>query len=248
MANENLNPHTFHEGYLKRLRAAERELERVEKRVRTLASRHEDIRQRKSELDSKITDRERQLAGLQSERNDLLGAWATATFEDDQDAMSTIQTKRAELDKTIAERETDIRSLRTSLDALEDTQREAAELRVRLEQLNHGNAYSFATELRNILVRHELGLKSRKSKAERTLPTVDLDTLELVREEEIPGYLEKKQAQQEELERAKQKRARQEQELKDRTSRQYIGAGQGGNRRAATIGEATKKIRETRGQ
>ncbi len=64
MANENLNPHTFHEGFLKRLRATERELDRVEKRVRTLASKDEDIRQRKSELDSKITDRERAVSAL----------------------------------------------------------------------------------------------------------------------------------------------------------------------------------------
>lgn len=245
---ELLSPHTFYEGFLKRLRAAERELTNVEKRVRTLATKTEDVRQRKSELDSKITDCERTVSALLGQRADLQGEWASATFSDDTETMESIQKRRQELDKRVEDYEQELSTLRTSLDALEDTSRETAELMVRLEHLNYGNAYSFATELRNILVRHELCLNSRKSEAQRTLPTIDPATLEAVREEEIPGYLEKKQARQEEVERARQERERREQELRERTSRQHIGAGQGGKPRASTIGAATEKIRETRGQ
>lgn len=248
MANENLNPRTFHEGYMKRLRAAELELERVEKRAKSLAEKHEDIRTRRIALEQELDEHNTAVQDLQTERASLQAEYMEASFNDDGEHISEIKKRRAELDKSIRQHETDIRTRRSSLDALEDTSREAAELHVRLEQLNYGNAYLFASELRNILVRHEAGLNSRKSEAERALPTVDLDTLELVREEEIPGYLEEKQAHQQEVERAQQERARKEQELKEKAGTPYIGAGQGGKPRASTIGAASEKIRATRGQ
>lgn len=248
MANENLNAHTFHEGYLKRLRAAERELDRVEKRVRTLATKHDDIRQKRESLQQEMDEHITVVGDLQAERASLQAEYMEASFNDDGKRISEIQERRATLDKSIKQHDKDIRGLQEQLNGLEDTTREAAELKVRLEQLSYGNAYLFASELRNILVRHEASLNSRKSEAERALPSLDLDTLELVREEEIPGYLEEKQRQQEAVERAKQERARKEQELKEKVSTPYIGAGQGGKPRASTIRAATEKIRATRGQ
>ncbi len=246
--NKEFNPYTFHEGYMKRLRAAERELTNVEKRVKSLDKKHEEIRTRRIALEQEMDERTTAVEDLQAERASLQAEYMEASFNDDGKRVSEIQERRATLDKSIKQHESDIRALQGQLDGLEDSTREAAELKVRLEQLSYGNAYLFASELRNILVRHESSLNSRKSEAERTLPSLELDTLELVREEEIPGYLEEKQRQQEAVERAKQERARKEQELKEKVSTPYIGAGQGGNPRASTIGAATERIRETRGQ
>jgi len=221
--NKELNPHTFHEGYMKRLRGAERELTNVEKRVKTLATKHASICAERESLTEQIRGRERTVSALLGQRSDLLGDWSLADFNGDTQAKENIQKRRAELDEQVEDKEQELSSLRTSLDALEDTSREAAELQVRLEQLNYGNAYSFATELRNILVRHELSLKSRKKEAERMLPTVDPATLEATREELVDGYLEKKQAHQESLERAQQERERQQQEHERRANTPYVG-------------------------
>jgi hypothetical protein len=43
--NKEPNPYTFHEGFMKRLRGAERELGNLEKRAKKLAEKHEDVRQ-----------------------------------------------------------------------------------------------------------------------------------------------------------------------------------------------------------
>ncbi len=221
--NKEINPRTFHEGYMKRLRAAERELERVEKRVKTLATKQEDIRTRRIALEQQIAEHDEAVAPLLEEREQLRERYTVAAFEGKAGEQEDIHKRREEIDEQVENHEQELSTLRISLDALEDTSREAAELRVRLEQLNYGDAYGFATELRNILVRHESALKSRKSDAERALPKADYGMLEAVRDELVDGYLEKKQRQADEVERAKQDRARKEQELKDKASTPYVG-------------------------
>lgn len=220
--SKGLNVHRLMEDFSKRVKAAERELTNVEKSTKTLAEKDAAIRSEREALTEQITEHERTLAGLQGERNDLLGAWATATFEDDQDAMSAVQAKRAELDDSIEKAEQDIRKLRTSLESLEDTSEAAARLKFRLEQINVGGtvANHFAWELKNALVGHFTGLGTRKQQAELSLPRVDAATLEAVREEELDGYLEEKQAKQDSA--LKEKQAKQEREQKDEQRRALV--------------------------
>ena len=138
--------------------------------------------------------------------------------------------------------------MRGRLAGLEDHSREIAEIYVRVEELNFGAAYLFATQLRIELVNNELRLKSRQGEVSKMLPRVDLGVLEAVRAEADPEHAEKKQREAERLEAARQYRIRNEQAIREKAQTPYRGAGQGGKPRAMTQREATEKIRATRGQ
>lgn len=235
-------------GFGDKLKDAERELTRLEKRAKTLRDKHDVAEAERESLEQQIQAAQEAISGAQGDRESLLGEWTRASFEGDTGAQREVQGKRAELDQSIESQQAELEGLRGRLAALEDHSREIAEIYVAVEALSFGAAYLFATQLRTKLVNNEVRLKSRQSEASRMLPRVDLEVLEAVRAEADPEHAEKKQQEAERLEAARQYRIRNEQNLQQKAQTQYIGAGQGGKRRAATIGEATEKIRETRGQ
>lgn len=178
----------------------------------------------------------------------LLEEWSLADFNGDTEAKESIQARRSEIDSAIEQHEQELSTLRISLADLGVMSREVAELAVKLDAIAFGNGYGFGSELRTALMKNESALNSRRKDARNSLPFVHPDTIEAVKEEDDPEYLVHKQAEQDRLEAARQARARTEKEAKEKVNTQYIGAGQGGSRRAATVGEATRKISETRGQ
>jgi hypothetical protein len=233
-------------GFADKLRAAEKELTRLEKRAKTLSEKHDVAEAERASLEDQIQAAQEAITAAQDDREGLLEEWTRASFEGDTQAQREVRGRKAELDQSIEDKQAELQGLRDRLEGLDDLSREIAEIYVAVEALSIGDAWLFATRLRTELVNNEVRLKSRQSEASKMLPRVDLDVLEAVRADADEEYLEKKQRREEELEAARQYRIRNEQNLQQKAQTQYIGAGQGGKRRAATIGEATRKIRETR--
>ncbi len=241
-----MNPHELMEGFSKRLKAAEKELAASEKRAKKLSEKHAAVCSERESLGQQIHEHERVVGSLQGQRSDLQGEWSEASFNGDTAAQRAIQNKRAELDKDIRSRQSELEELRTSLAELEDNGREIAEQVVNLEAIEFGAAWSFATQLRNELVNYVHALDSRRADARRILPSVHPEILEAVKEELVEGYAAEKQRQADEVEQARQERQRKEEEARQRANQQFVGTGEGGRPRATTIGEATKMLRGKR--
>ena len=231
-----------------KLRAAEKELARLEKRAKTLAEKHATVEAERESIEGQIYVREMAREAAQGAMEELFAEWSRAAFEGDTAAQAEVQGKRTQLQQEIDGHTEAIRSLQARKAELADHSREVAEIYVAIEGLRFGAAYNFATRLRTELVNNEVKLGSRQQAARQMLPKVDLAVLEAVRADTDEEYLEKKQKRELELEAARQYRARNEQELRKKASTPYRGAGQGGKPRAMTQAEATEKIRATRGQ
>lgn len=220
---EQLNPHDLMSKFSKRLKSAEKELEASEKAAMKLADKHASVCAERESLEQQIQDREQAVEALQNDRSKLLEEWSQADFNGDTEAKEAIQARRSEIDEKVEQHEQELSTLRTSLDDLEDTSREIAGLSVKLEAIEFGNAWMFATELRNHLMSYESALEKRQADARRALPFVHPDVIEAVKEEDDPEYLERKQAEQDRLEAARQYRMRNEQNLKKKATTPYVG-------------------------
>lgn len=220
MGDKEPNVHALMEGFSKRLKVAERELTNVEKSAKTLNEKDAAIREEREVLERQIAECEEFVAPLLEEREQLREKYTLAAFEGRAGEQEDIHKRREELDETVAEHRKHADKLRASLDSLDDTSEAAARLKFRLEQINYGSASVFVMELKKVLDRHVSGLGTRKQQAELSLPSFDPATLEAVREEEIDGYLEQKQAKAESAERAEQ--AREEREQKDAERRALV--------------------------
>jgi seryl-tRNA synthetase len=201
-----INPHELMEKFSKRMRASERELIACEKQAKKLSEKHEALCILRKSLTEQIHEQERTLGALQGQRTDLQGEWSTASFENNTAVQRTIQNQRADIDKSIEESKQDLLGLRERLDGLKDDSRAVAEQVVKLEGLNFGTAWTFATRLRNELVSYEHKLASRRNEARKMLPTVELAMLEDVKDDLVDGYAEDKRAQREVVALARQER------------------------------------------
>ena len=223
MANENLNPHDLMKRFSEKLKAAEKGLATAEKQAKKLADKHASVCAERESLTEQITEREEAVAPLLAEREQLRERYTVAAFEGKAGEQEDIHKRREEIDEKVEQHEQELSTLRTSLDDLGDMSREIAELVVKLESIAFGNAYQFGSELRTALIRYESTLNSRRDGARRLLPSVDLAVIEAVKEESDPEYLERKQRQADEVERARQDRARREQDRTDKASTPYVG-------------------------
>lgn len=234
-------------GFSDKLKDSEKELSRLEKRAKTLAEKQATADTEREGIEAQINARELATEASRGTMDGLFEDWTRASFEGDTQAQAELQSKRAQLQQEIEKHEEDIRQLRERKSELADLSADLAEVAVQLEDLSFGNAYMFASKLRTELLQNESKLKSRQQKARLGMPRVGPELMESVRAED-EDYVARKQEQELSAQQARQQRVQQENDLKVKAGIQYRGAGQGGKPRAATIGEATEKIKATRGQ
>lgn len=233
-------------GFAEKLRDAEKELARLEKRAGTLRDKHDVAEAERESIGQQLAAAEKAIEDARSDREALLAEWTRASFAGDTGTQREVQGKRAQLDQTIEQHDAELQTLRDRLAGLDDYSREIAETYAAVEALEFGAAWNFATRLRAELVSNELRLKSRQGEVSRMLPRVPLDVLEAVKADADPEHEEKKSKEADRLEAARQYRMKNEQNLQQKAGTQYRGAGQGGKPRAMTQAEATAKIRAER--
>lgn len=206
-----LDPRKLADGYLEKLRAADTEARRLTRAAEKLRKQQNTQDEKRQALEADLHKAQQTVSALGGERADLQLKWVEADFNVNTAAKRAIQQRRTELDKELAQAQEDERNLCESLDALEPLDREAAAVAVELDAFKTGNAFAFAEQLKQALMRHESDLRSRIDKARKTLPKYSYETMEAVKVATDEEYAEKKARQEEEQERRRaRERARQE--------------------------------------
>lgn len=234
-------------GYASKLEASQKELQKLETRAKKLAEKDAEMNAERISLEQQIDDRERAVEGFHDQRTGLLEEWSLADFNNDTQRKRDIQQQRAEIDRQVEDHEQELVTLRSSLDDLEDLDRDGAELAVELDRLElTGDWFSFLDEMRKALRSNAANLSSRRNEARKNLPPKGSSTYEEIRLAEDDDYRSSKEHREAEGRRLQARLDRNKRELDIAAGTQYVGTGERGSRRASTIGEATQKIRESR--
>jgi DNA repair exonuclease SbcCD ATPase subunit len=213
------------EGYVKKIKVAEKQLTSLEKKAAKLAERHTELEEQRASIEQDISSCQSAISALESERQELFGEWSEATFSGNVQRQREIQQRRTEIERDKQDHHEQLESLRTNLAALTDDKQAIAETYTALDSLKLPDAWSYATSLREVLVSHQSELRSRIQKARLMLPKVNAKLVEEIRGE---------QRQHSEVEEINFAKRQQEKAEKDAAAnREYAGAGAfGGPRRS----------------
>lgn len=194
---------------------------------------------------SQIEAAEQTLTELRAEDATIKPELLEAIMQDDTVKQRELKQRRKAVADGLRDGETEIEQLTASLADLADLDREAAALAVELDRLKTGDWYGFVEEMRKALRTSAAALDSKRGEARKRLPAFDRGTYEAIRLEEDEQYRKAKEHQEWQENQLQKRIERNRQSLQD-AQQQHVGTGDRGSRRAATIGDATRKIRESR--
>jgi hypothetical protein len=197
-----MQPVELMEGYVDKLKAADRDLKRLEKASKKLAEEQAETDEQRIYLEAKLTDHQRDAAALLSERQDLQLRYMTAVYEQDISGQRDAQTRRQEIDALLQDHEQAIEKLDTALNELPSYEAESAQLAGEIDGLGFGDGWRFARQLETALVQNQNALKSRQSEARKRLPSFT----EAQRRQVDTAYREKREREEGEQARAEAQR------------------------------------------
>lgn len=232
-------------GYAGKLEEADKALTTVVRRAEKLADQRDRTEAQRGELEAQIETTEQTLTELRAEDETLKAELLDSMMEDDTVKQRELKQRRKSVADTIRDGESEIEQLTASLEQLPDLDRDAAALAVELDRLKTGDWYGFVEEMRKALRTSAAALDSKRNEARKNLPKFDSGTYESIRLEEDEQYRKAKEHQEWQENQLQARLERNRQNLAD-AQKQHVGTGDRGSRRAATIGDATRKIRESR--
>jgi len=158
--------------YANDLASNERLLETLESDAENMRAGMEAARAQRDAVAGDIEGIQDKITALQDERRTLQRDYAEAMFDDDQDRLDSITTRRVALDLARREYEqvlSDKQSMLADLD--EPDVEEAARLSAKLGTLDFADGYTWASSIRQELVNHHVQLRTRVQAAQRGLPS-----------------------------------------------------------------------------
>lgn len=180
------------EGYVSKLKAADKDLKRLERASKKLSEKQVEADDERERLENSIAEHRRKVAALHGENQDLQLTYIQAVYQQNAHAQREAQTRRQEIDAELQRHAEAIEELSKSLDELPDFAKEAATVAAEIDALQFGNGFLFGNNLRDALVRDEAALKSRQSAARSNLPSFS----EATRREVDPAYREEQERKQ----------------------------------------------------
>ena len=212
------------QGYADRLKKADKQLGTLERRARKLAEKQAEVDSQRAELEAKQAAAEQAVEALEAEDSELKPELLEAMMRDDAAEQRELKQRRKAIADEVRKHQQELEQLRTSLDALDDLQRESAELAIELDRLEFGNWWLFHDELRQILRTNAVSLKNRQSGARRALPKFDSSTYERMRLDMDEEYQKAKQHREEQGRQLQQRLERNRKELEN-ANKPHRGVG-----------------------
>ena len=168
-----MQPVELMEGYVSKLKAVDKELRRLEKAAKNLATTQAETDETRIYLEAKVTDHRRDAAALESEQETLKYEWMESQWKQDVQAQREIQARRVSIDEELQKHHDSIRDLRSSLEALPSYEQEAVSIAAQLDALQFGDGFRFSRELETALLQNQSALTARQEQARSSLPAFE---------------------------------------------------------------------------
>lgn len=232
-------------GYAGKLEEADKALTAVVRRAEKLSEQRDRTEAQRSESEAQIESQEQALTELRAEDETLKPQLLESIMQDDTVKQRDLKQRRKAVADDIRERESEIEQLTSKLQELPDFEHEAVEVAIELDRMDAPEWWAFLDEMKDSLRQSAAAFKNKRDEARRNLPAFNQGEYHRKRMEQDDDYRKSEEFKEYQGRELQARLERNRQSLAD-AHKQHVGTGDRGTKRAATIGDATRKIRESR--